>query len=358
MKVSNFVSRRSFLLMSSAAVACAGLSACSTSGSKGGAATQSAKQNNPESIKEPDEITMVWYPNESATEYDKGREEFGKLLEKGVGKAVKLMTTTDYNVAIEAISSGKAQIAYLGAEGFVQAETKNPAVIPIVTTSDDKGLLDGARYYSRLAVSPENEDEYKSGDGYTIDPIKGKRMSFVSPSSTSGFKVPSSAIVKHFGLNSSDELTKPGFFSEVLFGNTHQGSCVNLLLGDADVAAVDDVDVVNYLEEKLVRGNDNEPGAIYRVKAGAPAPFDRVIGKEFLIIQSTPVLNAPVVANSNELKPETIDNLIKVLTDPANKDNPLLFAPKDSDTGALWKQKGENNFIKVESSWYDPIRNL
>ena len=358
MKTNTSLSRRNFILSAGAFAALAGLSACSTSGGKGGAAVQAGGNVDPSAIKEPDEITMVWYPNESATEFDAGRAEFGKVLEKGVGKPVKLMTTTDYNVAIEAISSGKAQIAYMGAEGFVQAEQKNPAVIPLVTTSDANGKLDEAIYYSRLAVQPENGDEYKTADGYSIDPIKGKRMSFVSPSSTSGFKVPSAAIVKHFGLESSDELTKPGFFSEVLFGNTHQGSCVNLLLGDADVAAVDDVDLVEYLENDTVEGEPNQPGAIYKVKEGAAAPFDRVIGKEFLIIQSTPVLNAPLVVNSNELKPETIENLTAALTDPANKDNPLLFAPKDQSTGALWKQKGENNFIKVESSWYDPIRAL
>ena len=61
----------------------------------------------------------------------------------------------------------------------------------------------------------------------------------------------------NFGLENSDVLLEPGsFFSKVLFGNSHQGSAVNLLSGDAEVAAFDDVDVDMYsiwLQVKLIR---------------------------------------------------------------------------------------------------------
>lgn len=361
------LSRRSFLglIGAGAMTACLGLAGCGSSDAgKGGAAT-SGGDSAAASASSIDEITMVWLPNESAAEFDKGREEFGKVLEKYAGVPVKLMTTTDYNVAIEAISSGKAQLANMGAEGFIQAQKKNSKVIPLVTTSDANGTLDGAKYYSRLCVPESDLASYKDASdktGYSIKNIKGKRMSFVSPTSTSGFKVPTNAILKAFpdDVKSTDELSKAGFFSEVLFGNTHPGSAVNLLQGDADVAAFDDIDVDMYLDvPEGERDAVNAAGQVYGVKSGAAQPFDRVQGKKFGIIQSTPVLNGPIAVNTDKLPQDIIDKLIEGLTSEETASDELLFAPKDvKDSGAVWNKKNSAGFIAVEDSWYDPIRAL
>ena len=361
----NQMSRRSFLglMGGAAAVLGLGLVGCGSSEGKGGAANQGSSTSSASgSI---DKITMVWLPNESSSEFDKGREEFGKVLEKYAGVPVELMTTTDYNVAIEAIASGKAQLANMGAEGFIQAQKKNPKVLPLVTTADTDGKLDGAKYFSRICVPADQMDSYKDASdktGYSIKNIKGKRMSFVSATSTSGFKVPSSAIIKAFpdDVKSSDDLTKAGFFSQVLFGNSHPGSCVNLLQGDADVAAFDDIDVDMYLQvPEGDRDKVNAAGAVYKVKDGAAQPFDRVQGKSFGIIQSTPVLNGPIAVNTEVLPQDMIDKLTEGLTSKETSDDELLFAPKDQDnTGAVWSKGDTAGFIKVEDSWYDPIRAL
>lgn len=360
------MTRRSFLgLFGASAVTLGlGLVGCgsSTSG-KGGAATKGDEGSS--SAAKLDELTMVWLPNESSSEFDAGREEFGKVLEKYAGVPVKLMTTTDYNVAIEAIASGKAQLANMGAEGFIQAQKKNSKVLPLVTTSDTDGKLDGAKYFSRICVPEDQMDSYKDSSdstGYSIKNIKGKRMSFVSPTSTSGFKVPTNAIMKAFpdDVKSSDELSKPGFFSQVLFGNSHPGSAVNLLQGDADVAAFDDVDVDMYLDvPEGDRDKVNAAGAVYKVKDGAAQPFDRVQGKSFGIIQSTPVLNGPIAVNTEKVPQEIIDKLVKGLTSKETSDDELLFAPEDKeDSGAVWSKGDTAGFIKVEDDWYDPIRKL
>lgn len=324
------ISRRSFLgLFGASAVTLGlGLVGCGSVDGKGGAATAGSDAA---SI---DKLTMVWLPNESSSEFDAGREEFGKVLEKYAGVKVELMTTTDYNVAIEAIASGKAQLANMGAEGFIQAQKKNSKVLPLVTTSDTDGKLDGAKYYSRICVPEAEMSAYADSaeeSGYSIKNIKGKRMSFVSATSTSGFKVPCNAIMKAFpdDVKSSDELSTPGFFSQVLFGNSHPGSAVNLLQGDADVAAFDDVDVDTYLDvPEGERDAVNAAGSVYSVKADAPQPFDRVQGKKFGIIQSTPVLNGPIAVNTDKVPQEIIDKLVKGLTSKETSEDELLFAPR------------------------------
>jgi phosphonate transport system substrate-binding protein len=67
------------------------------------------------------------------------------------------------------------------------------------------------------------------------------------------------------------------FFGQVLFGGSHQLSLVDGLTGRADVAAVCDFLVTNYV--KLVSGTDNTAGAVYEIKQDAAAPFTSLGGR-------------------------------------------------------------------------------
>ena len=204
-----FLSRRQFVA-GSAALAMAGmfgaLTGCTAggSGAAAGADTASASTGG-DAAASTDPITMVWLPDNSSADLTSSREAIGAAITAACGREANLLTTTDYNVAIESIASGKAQMALLGPEGYVQANKKNPKVLAAFTNSDEDGGLEGACYYSRICVRKEDADQYKSGSGYSIENIKGKSFSFVSATSTSGFKVPSSGIVSEFGLDSSDE---------------------------------------------------------------------------------------------------------------------------------------------------------
>ena len=358
------MSRRTFIGALGATVLGLGLVGCGgNDAEKGGAATSGDASGAETASLE--KLTMVWLPNESAAEFDAGREEFGRVLSEYAGVEVELMTTTDYNVAIEAIASGKAQMANLGAEGYIQAQEKNPNVHSLFTTADTEGTLDGAKYYSRIAVPADQLADYEDAEsetGYSIKNIKGKRMSFVTQTSTSGFKVPCNAIMAEFPdeVTSTDQLAQPGFFSQVLFGNSHPGSCVNLLQGDADVAAFDDIDVDMYLAvPEGERDAVNQPGAVYGVAEGAAQPFDRVQGKEFGIIQSTPVLNGPIVYNADVLPEDIKEKILAGMTSDEVADNEQLFAPEDAEgTGAIWSKGDTSGFIAVDDEWYDPIRAL
>lgn len=306
-----------------------------------------------------DPITMVWLPDNSSSDLTSSREAIGNVIKEATGRDVELMTTTDYNVAIEAISSGSAQMALLGAEGYVQANEKNPAVQAAFTNSDENGTLDGACYYSRIAVPTDEADQYKDGDGYSIENIKGKKFSFVSATSTSGFKVPSESIVSTFGLDSSDELLEDGaFFDTVMFGDSHQGSAVNLLSGQADAAAFDDVDVDMYFD--LVSGEPNTVGAVYQVKDDADAPFDSVRGESFTIIGITPVLNAPFCYNTDELSEDEQQAITDAFCSEETASNPEIFAdPDDENASAIFEKDSEATcFVATDDAWYDPIRNL
>lgn len=310
-----------------------------------------------------EELTIVWYPNESGNDLKASRDEIGKVIEEATGKKVNHKLTTDYAVAIETIANGNAELAFMGAQGYIEAKNKSDDVEPLVVPSGESGTLEDAVYYSWLAVREDNAEQHKKGDEFIIDNIVDSKFSFVSNSSTSGFKVPSSSIISYFSkegkwkdLTQEDLMEGGKFFKEVMYGDSHQGSAVNLLTERADVAAFCDTCVSNYVE--LAEGEENRAGSIYKVKEDAADPFTSLSGKRFTLISVTPVLNAPFVANLDSLGEEDFKKIQEIMTSEEVKNNEGIFAPEDSDKVALFKRTANEQFVVAEDSWFDPIREL
>jgi phosphonate transport system substrate-binding protein len=313
-------------------------------------------------------IVIAWLPNESGADLKAARDAFGALITQATGREVEHRTTTDYLIAVEAVANNNADIAWFGAEAYVQAKAKNDAVILLVIPSGASGTQSDAVYYSWLAVNKGEEGNYMANGAYAIDNIQGKRFSFVSNSSTSGFRVPSSNIVKYFGAKdawkgiTSDDLlegSKEGFFSDVQFGGSHQGSAVNLISGKVDVAAFCDACVNNYVT--LATGEENVVGAVYKVNDKADEPFDKFPGKEFVLIASVPVINAPFVANSATMTAAEIKAIQDLLTSDEVAKNTEIFAPKEAiDAGfkPFFRKTKEERFLVVPDSFFDPIRKM
>jgi phosphonate transport system substrate-binding protein len=310
-----------------------------------------------------DTLTMVWYPNESGNDLKTARDEIGKVIEDVTGKKVEHKLTTDYAIAIETIANGNAQLAFMGAQGYIEAKNKNDKIEPLVVPSGKSGTIDDAVYYSWLAVKKADAEEYKVDGEFAIDNIVDSNFSFVSSSSTSGFKVPSSDIVSYFSkedkwkdLTPEDLMEGGTFFKDVLYGDSHQGSAVNLLSDRADVAAFCDTCVGNYIE--IAEGEANTKGTVYKVKADAAEPFNTVPGEEFTLINVTPVLNAPFAANTDSLSEEDFKKIQELLTSDEISNNAKIFVPESSETAGLFKKTADEKFVVAEDSWFDPIREL
>lgn len=315
------------------------------------------------SVKEPHTITLAWLPNNSGDNQKAMRAEFDRIIANATGKKVQDKLTTDYNIAIAALDSGDAQLGWFGPFEYMTGHARNPHVVPLVVESGDSGTTQDALYHSRLLVKKGNEGQYKSGDAYSIDSIAGKRISFVSTSSTSGFNMPSSAILTNFHKQDKwksltrDDLMQGGegkFFRQVMFSGSHQLSLANLLMGKVDVSAVDDIDVMSYLD--LTSGTDNQEGAIYTVRKGADAPFTDLAGAQFVIIKTIPVLNTPFEANDAFLSQGTLDKIVRALTADKVKNDQLIFRPKGSTVAGLFLQP--HRFVKIEDAWYNPMRQI
>lgn len=333
------------------------LAACGTEeSSEEGSADAAANSDEP--------LSVVWYPNESGSELADAREEIGAILEETTGREVEHELTTDYAIAIESIVNNNADLAFTGAEGYIQAKERNDSIVPLVVPSGPSGTEEDALYYSWFATGVENMEQYETSEGeYSIDEFPGSNFSFVSTSSTSGFRVPTSTILSHFteqeeyaGLEEADLAESGRFFEQVMFGNTHQGSAVNLINDRADVAAFCDTCLENYVE--LAEGEENTPGAIYEVSEGAADPFSKLAGEQFGIISATPVLNAPFIANESTIGKDTVAEIQEVFASDEVADNEKIFVPEDAEEGGLFTKSADERFVVVEDEWFDPVREL
>ncbi|WP_067727563.1 PhnD/SsuA/transferrin family substrate-binding protein [Oceanobacillus damuensis] len=308
-------------------------------------------------------IDIVWYPNESGSDMKSSRDEIGNVIAEATGKEVEHHLTTDYSIAIETLVNNNADLAFMGAQGYIEAKNGNDAIVPLAVRSGASGTLDDAVYHSWLAVNVDEQENYKVDGEFSLDTIADKKFSFVSNSSTSGFKVPSSSILDYFtqqddyaDLTEEDLMEGGPLFSQVLFGGSHQGSAVNLLNGSADVAAFCDTCVDNYVE--VAEGEENTVGAVYKVKDDAAEPFNTVTGSEFTLMSVTPVLNAPFAANMDVLGQEDYDTLKELFTSDEIANNEKIFVPEDSGEPGLFFKTDKERFVEVEDAWFDPIREL
>ena len=312
-----------------------------------------------------DKLTIVWYPNESGADLAESREQISKAIEEATGKTVENLTTTDYNIAIEAIASGQGNLAFMGGQGYVQANELNDKVQPLVVISGESGTLEDAVYYSWLNVKEADAEQYKDDKGeYSIENIKGKKMSFVSESSTSGFKIPTKTISESEFFKDeeleSEDLLEGGddkFFSEVMFGQSHQGSLFNVISGKSEIAAACDTCVFNYVEP--VEGEMNEVGTVYQIREDAEQPFDGSAGEKFVAISVQPVLNSPFAVNTENTDEETMSKLKELFTSDDFR-NGIFISEEDADAGktGLFYVKGDNKFVEADDSFFDPLRQI
>jgi phosphonate transport system substrate-binding protein len=287
------------------------------------------------------------------------REEVAKCIEKGAGVPCEVMTTTDYNVTIESLSSGKAQMASLGASEYVEVHAKNPDVNIAFVLSNDEGELDEASYYAQICCRKSDLDKYKDGSDYTLGDLEGTSFSYVNLNSTSGFVMPATYIKNQNDLDNTDMLSESGkYFDQALFPGSHPGSLHNLLAGDADLAVFADYLVAPFVE--LVEGEPATPGTVYKVKEGVDAPLNDVIGEEFVILVALPVPAVPICINTAALPQETVDNIIDYMCGDEVAANTKIFPlPDDTETVSNWtKTTDKVRFVPADDSYYDNFREM
>ncbi len=263
-------------------------------------------------------FTIAYAPNESTEQSADARNGLAGDLSEVLGCEVEEIQASDYNAIIEALRTGKADMAYMGGLNLALG-VERAGIEPIVMKADD-GDPEKAVYHSLLITSSKNEDIY------SIEDIQGKTMAFVDPNSTSGNLIPTSEIIKAFpdeNLNSDMLHTNGEFFEAVNFSGKHQAGLQAVIMGDVDVAPISD----QILEAEIAAGNASADD-IRIIHESAPIPSEAmVVGKH--------------------VDEETREQLTEFLV---NYDNEAYFTDVIKNEGA--------RFVACDISDYEPIIEL
>ncbi|WP_193178679.1 phosphonate ABC transporter substrate-binding protein [Oricola nitratireducens] len=141
-------------------------------------------------------------------------------LPKAIGvKEVKLFPAADYDGVIQGLLGGTLDYAELGASGYAKVYLTDPkAVDPVLTTVQ----TDGSTGYHSVMVARKDSGMTK------LEDMKGKKLGFADPDSTSGFLVPNVALPPVIGMPIAD------FFSETGFGGGHENLVLEVVKGTFD----------------------------------------------------------------------------------------------------------------------------
>lgn len=263
-------------------------------------------------------FTIAYAPNESTEQSSDARNGLASDLGNALGMDVEEIQASDYNAIIEALRTGKADMAYMGPLSVALAENRANAT-PIVMKAPE-GDKSQAVYHSVLITRADN-DEINS-----IEDIKGKTIAFVDPDSTSGNLVPTSEIIKAFpddNLDSDKIHTNGEFFEAVSFSGKHQAGLQAVIKGDVDVVPISD----QILASEIANGNAKEDDV--KIIHTSPA-----IPAEAMVVDSTV---------DDDLKAKLVDFL-------TNYDNEAYFTEVIKKEGA--------RFVACDASDYEPIVEL
>ncbi len=212
-------------------------------------------------------FTIAYAPNESTTDSTDARSTLAKDLGKVINMDVKEIQASDYTAIIEALRTGKADMAYMGALAVAMG-AERAGVTPIVMKAPN-GDKAQAVYHS-VFVTQKDNNEINS-----IKDFKGKTIAFVDPDSTSGNLVPTSEIMKAFpDLHLTNEKihTNGEFFEAVSFSGKHQAGLQAVIKGDVDIVPISD----QIMASEFKNGNADED-AVKVVHSSAAIPAEAMV---------------------------------------------------------------------------------
>ncbi|NRD26512.1 phosphate/phosphite/phosphonate ABC transporter substrate-binding protein [Frigoribacterium sp. VKM Ac-2836] len=190
-----------------------------------------------------DDSTLVFGVVPDSVDTETNYQPLMDYLSKETGKTVEYHESTDYAALIEASIAGQIDVASFSGFTYVTATNNGAELTPISSITTAEGQEPG--YYSQAIVP-------KGSDITSIADMKGKKICFVDPSSTSGYLFPSYALLEA-GIDPEKDIT-PVFAGkhDVSVQKVGEGTeCDAGFAEDSEVAKSDAVDVI---DQQMVPG--------------------------------------------------------------------------------------------------------
>jgi phosphonate transport system substrate-binding protein len=171
---------------------------------------------------EPTEIVMAFTPSSDPNALLVQAKPITDYLSKQTGLTIKPFITTDYTATIEAMTSKKVDVAWLAPTAYVLANSQNGAEVVFKAQRKDAATGKLNDTYLGALVVPAGSNITKVSD------LKGKRIAFTDPTSTSGYLYPAALMLKN-GVDPKKDVT-------AIFANTHDAAALAVYQGNADAA--------------------------------------------------------------------------------------------------------------------------
>lgn len=190
-------------------------------------------------IAQPTELRVGLIPSEDAQAMIRASQQVMDQLADKTGMTVKPFVANDYNGIIEALRSGKLDIAYLGPFSYVLAsKVANAEAFAVAVTKKS-----GKSAYHSLVIARKDKGLQ------TVEQLKGHTFAFVDPTSTSGHLFPKAGLIAA-GLDADTGFTR------VIFSGSHDASIMAVANNKVDAAAVADRIFDSAASKGLVKADD------------------------------------------------------------------------------------------------------
>jgi phosphonate transport system substrate-binding protein len=144
-------------------------------------------------------LRVTGIPDENPTELQRKYEPMVKYLEKSLKAEVEYIPVTDYGAAVQALSAGKMDFAWLGGFTHVQAR--------ILAGATPLCMRDIDREFKTVLIAHIESDVKSPAD------LKSKTFAFGSKSSTSGHLMPRHFLAEEFSIDADTDFEGKPVFS-------------------------------------------------------------------------------------------------------------------------------------------------
>ena len=178
-------------------------------------------------------LTIVFPSRSDSTDLQNKANNVAAFLSKMVGIPIKAQVG-DETAAVEALRANRADVAFLSSRPALKAEQLANSRLYLAEVRKN---YSGRYTYNSVFVVPNNSQlKSKNSPKATLEQLRGKTITFTSPTSGSGFIFPVSELVKQGFVPNRDRLDT--FFSKVNYGGNYSKALDAVVRGQTDVAVV------------------------------------------------------------------------------------------------------------------------
>lgn len=203
----------------------------------------------PDEWVDPDTIIFSYTPVEDPAVYAKVWQGFIDHMAEVTGKKVRFFPVQSYAAQYEAMRSGRLHVAGVNTGGNPVA-VSCAGLVPFAMMASE----DGSYGYEMEIIVPKDSPIKAPAD------IKGKTLTFTSPTSNSGNKAPSALLKSEFGLQKDVDF-------ETNFSGKHDNSIMGIANGDYEVAPV-----ANSVLNRMIDRNKVDPSQFRSIYKSATFP--------------------------------------------------------------------------------------